>query len=61
MKICNEPLEVTAEDGLVKVTGGCGVDVTMTPPAALGTSDDLFEGAAAAIGQTKMPGYRPPD
>lgn len=51
---CSEPLRVKAEGGYVLVEGGCGVAITLTPPAALSTSDDLMDQAAQAIGQTKM-------
>lgn len=53
IKPCDEPLRVTAEAGYVLVEGGCGVSVTLTPPAAMTTSDELMDGAAQAIGQRK--------
>lgn len=47
----NEPTEVTAEDGEVHLDGPDGVDVSMTPEAALETSDRLLSGGLKAQGQ----------
>lgn len=54
-EIYDEPSKVTAKDGVVSVDGPDGVDVSLTPDAALETSDRLLTGAATAQGQ-KRPG-----
>ena len=51
---CSEPLTVTAEDGYVLVEGGCGVAITLTPVAAVETSDVLMDEAARAMGQAAI-------
>ena len=43
--------DVSAEDGIVNVDGPDGVDVGLTPEAALETSDRLLAGASEAAGQ----------
>ena len=43
--------EVSAEEGIVNVDGPDGVDVGLTPEAALETSDRLLDGATRAAGQ----------
>ncbi|HEX8225334.1 MAG TPA: hypothetical protein VF605_16085 [Allosphingosinicella sp.] len=50
-KVYDEPTRVDAEDGKVILDGPDGVDVQMTPDAALETSDRLLFGAAQAMGQ----------
>jgi hypothetical protein len=50
-EICSRPSNVSAEDGVVNVDGPDGVDVGLTPEAALETSDRLLHGAATAVGQ----------
>jgi hypothetical protein len=50
-EIYNEPSEVRADDGVVKVKGPDAVDVQLTPDAADETSDRLLYGALKARGQ----------
>ena len=50
-EIYDEPSEVHADDGVVKVKGPDAVDVQMTPDAADETSDRLLYGALKARGQ----------
>lgn len=50
-KVYDEPTKVDAEDGNVVLDGPDGVDVSMTPDAALETSDRLLFGATQAMGQ----------
>jgi hypothetical protein len=50
-KVYDEATKVNAEDGKVVLDGPDGVDVTMTPDAALETSDRLLDGASQAMGQ----------
>lgn len=50
-KVYDEPTKVEAEDGKVVLDGPDGVDVMMTPDAALETSDRLLSGASEARGQ----------
>jgi hypothetical protein len=50
-KIYDEASEVEAEDGEVLVDGPDGVAVSMTPNAAIETSDRLLDGAVTARGQ----------
>ena len=47
----DQATRVTAAHGDVILDGPDGVDVAMTPEAALATSDRLLEGALAARGQ----------
>jgi len=49
--IYEEASQVAANDGSVKVDGPDGVDVRLSPEAALETSERLLEGAADAQGQ----------
>jgi hypothetical protein len=49
--IYEEASQVAARDGSVKVDGPDGVDVRLSPEAALETSERLLEGAADAQGQ----------
>ena len=50
-KVYDEPTRVDAQDGTVVLDGPDGVAVSMTPDAALETSDRLLFGAAQAMGQ----------
>ena len=50
-EVYSKASDVTAENGVVNVDGPDGVDVGLTPEAALETSDRLLEGAATAVGQ----------
>ena len=50
-EIYDEPSEVNAEEGVVKVKGPDAVDVHLTPEAADETSDRLLYGALKAQGQ----------
>jgi hypothetical protein len=50
-KTWSEPSEVAAEEGEVIVDGPDGVAVSLTPEAALETSDRLLKGGLAARGQ----------
>lgn len=50
-KIYDTPSEVTVKNGNVAVEGPDGVDVLLTPDAALETSDRLLDGATEAHGQ----------
>jgi hypothetical protein len=50
-KLHDEPSEVDADEGQVLVDGPDGVSVSLTPEAALETSDRLFEGAVRTKGQ----------
>lgn len=47
----DEPSTVEAEDGKVVVDGPDGVDVKLTPAAAIETSDRLLSAGAEAHGQ----------
>jgi hypothetical protein len=50
-KLYDEPTKVTAENGEVRLDGPNGIDVSMTPEAALETSDRLLSAGLAAQGQ----------
>ena len=50
-KLHDEPSTVTAEHGQVLVDGPDGVAVSLTPDAAVETSDRLLEAAVEARGQ----------
>ena len=50
-KIYDEASEVEAEGGEVLVDGPDGVAVSLTPDAAIETSDRLLDGALTARGQ----------
>lgn len=50
----DEPSDVVAEQGEVLVEGPDGVAVSMTPAAALETSDRLLKAGTMAHGQTMM-------
>ena len=49
-KVYREPSQVTASAGEVAVKGPDGVDLTLSPEAAVETSDRLIEAAAQARG-----------
>ncbi len=57
----SKPTEVTSENGRVILDGPDGVDVAMTPEAALETGGRLIDQAAKAAGEEweKMIDYRP--
>lgn len=50
-KIYDEASKVSAKDGTVIVDGPDGVDVNLTPAAALEISEQLLEGGLTAQGQ----------
>jgi hypothetical protein len=50
-RVHNEPSDVTAEEGEVIVEGPDGVNVSLTPDAAVETSDRLLKGGMEANGQ----------
>ena len=50
-KLHDEPSTVTADHGQVLVDGPDGVAVSLTPDAAVETSDRLLEAAVEAQGQ----------
>jgi hypothetical protein len=50
-KVYDEATKVEADEGKVVLDGPDGVDVLMTPEAALETSDRLLDGATRAMGQ----------
>ena len=50
-KTYDEPSNVSAKDGDVVVDGPDGVDVKLTPSAAVETSDRLLDAGAEAQGQ----------
>lgn len=62
-KVYDEPSTVEAEDGEVHVEGPDGVAVSLTPGAAIETSERLFMGGVKAQGQrvakSKRPGIVP--
>lgn len=60
-KIYDEASEVVAEEGQVLVDGPDGVAVTLTPEAALETSDKLLDAGAVARGQRAIKDWRQGD
>ena len=52
-----DPSDVTAKDGEVLMDGPDGVDVKLTPEAAIETSDRLLVSATKAQGQRVRKGY----
>ena len=58
-KVYDEPSDILAEDGCVKVSGPDAVDVRMTPDAAEETSNRLLEGSMKARGQAYFSRRRP--
>jgi hypothetical protein len=53
-EIYEEPSEVTAKDGCVKLDGPDSVDVALTPEAAEETAERIFDGVVMARGQRIM-------
>jgi len=53
-EIHDEPSNVAAEDGVVLADGPDGVAVSLTPDAALETSQRLFDKGAVALGQKRL-------
>ena len=53
-KLYDEATKVSAEDGEVVLDGPDGVDVRLTPEAALETSVHLLEGATEAAAQRRQ-------
>lgn len=58
-RIYDEPSDILAEDGAVKVSGPDAVDVKLTPEAAEETSNRLLEGSMKARGQAYFSRRRP--
>ena len=58
-KVYDEPSDILAEDGSVKVSGPDAVDVRLTPEAAEETSNRLLEGSMKARGQAYFSRRRP--
>ena len=56
----DEPSTVVARNGEVVVDGPDHVAVTLTPEAAIETSDRLLEGATRAQGQKVQQSYKDP-
>jgi hypothetical protein len=52
-ELYDEATKVSADKGEVVLDGPDGVDVRLTPEAALETSDNLLEAAATAAGQRR--------
>ena len=52
--IHNEPSDVKAVDGTVKIDGPDAVDVTLSPEAAEETSERLLRQSFKARGQTRL-------
>jgi hypothetical protein len=57
-KTYTEASKVTAKNGDVLVDGPDGVDVKLSPGAAVETSDRLLANATKAQGQRVMSGYK---
>ena len=53
-KLNDEASKVSAMDGKVILHGPGGVDVELTPDAALETADRLVDGSVKALGQKRM-------
>ena len=58
-RVYDEPSDVAAEDGQVIVDGPDAVAVTLTPDAAVETSQRLLEGGLTAQGQLVQKRNRP--
>ena len=56
-KTYTDPSKVTAKDGDVVVNGPDGVDVKLSPEAAIETSDRLLASATKAQGQRVRKGF----
>jgi hypothetical protein len=54
--VYDEPSKVCAKDGLLIVDGPDGVAVTVTPEAAVETSQRLLEKETEAAGQRRLKG-----
>jgi hypothetical protein len=52
-KTYDKPTDIVAEDGRVLLDGPDGVDLALTPDAALETGGRLIDGAAEAAGQER--------
>lgn len=52
-KVHDEPSDVTAEEGEVIIEGPDGVAFSLTPDAAMETSNRLLEGGLTANGQRR--------
>lgn len=63
MEPCTKALSVEAHNGHVLIEGEGGTAVTLSPHAAMDTSDELATAAAEASGQAQMKalGARPLD
>lgn len=57
-RLHDQPSEVEAQEGEVLVNGPDGVSISLTPEAALETSDRLVEGAIRAKGQQAIEANR---
>jgi hypothetical protein len=60
-KIYDEPGKVTVQGGEVRLEGPDGVDVSLTPYAAIETSDRLLEAGMTAQGRRIMAERQKPD
>jgi hypothetical protein len=60
-KIYDEPCKVTAQGGEVHLDGPDGVNVSLTPDAAIETSDRLLEAGMTAQGRRVIAERRKPD
>jgi hypothetical protein len=56
-QVYDDPSEVAAVDGAVKLDGPDAVDVAMTPEAAEETSERLIDEAVKARGQRRLQNY----
>ena len=50
----SKPTDVTAEEGRVLLDGPDGVDVALTPEAAIETGERLIDKGAVAIGKARQ-------
>jgi hypothetical protein len=60
-KLYDEPTKVAAKDGKVLLDGPDGVDVALTPEAAIETGERLIDEGIVAAGQERSKGidHRP--